>query len=451
MNWFYEIINGFSDPVVILDEGGKIRFINDEFKNQLGFSTSDVIGAALKKIVAPESLDMITGYDKPDFESGEIKLHLRHKDDERDYYLATVQKHSNQGEPFCFWHFNRITEEERLKNELKLVNEQLSVENDKLKFSLRSGAMIAWQMNVQSGEMTFFPENRSKDFFGINEKINKFDELISIIHESARNHCYSAMVKHQQGKTPFFECELPMCNAMQEWSWKFGRGKIIKRNEDGQPLLAFGTMQDITYRKELADLELKGAENERNRISRDVHDGISQLLTASRFILKNALKKEPDNDDLIEVESLLFSAINETRLIINNLGMNLFTDRNLKESFEKQIAIFQRYYSGEIEFFWEGMEDFINKQYALNIFRIFQEAVNNAMKYSRSTQLDVTVSNKDIFEMEIKDNGIGFNADERSAGFGMTNMRERATATSGSLEIKSAPESGTLIKFRIDQ
>jgi signal transduction histidine kinase len=88
------------------------------------------------------------------------------------------------------------------------------------------------------------------------------------------------------------------------------------------------------------------------------------------------------------------------------------------------------------------------------IFLVFKEAINNIVKYSKAAKVDITVrKQKNVLQMTINDDGVGFNTDDDHQGAmrgnGLRNMRKRAEAMNGSLKIISAPESGTSVELRI--
>ena len=88
-----------------------------------------------------------------------------------------------------------------------------------------------------------------------------------------------------------------------------------------------------------------------------------------------------------------------------------------------------------------------------DLYLIFKEALNNAVKYATATQININFSrSKDILLMSIKDNGIGFDPDskrDRSGGNGLKNMKERAALHNWKLNINSAADKGTEIKLFI--
>jgi signal transduction histidine kinase len=87
------------------------------------------------------------------------------------------------------------------------------------------------------------------------------------------------------------------------------------------------------------------------------------------------------------------------------------------------------------------------------LYRIAQEALNNAAKYSRARRIEVILERRaDAVRLVIEDDGIGFDAggDANGRGFGLIGMRERAALVGGSLEIESAPGQGTTVFVRVD-
>jgi signal transduction histidine kinase len=87
------------------------------------------------------------------------------------------------------------------------------------------------------------------------------------------------------------------------------------------------------------------------------------------------------------------------------------------------------------------------------LYRIAQEALNNAAKYSRARRVEVMLERRsDSILLVVEDDGVGFeaDADDTGGGFGLVGMKERAALVGGSLEIESAPGQGTSVLVRID-
>lgn len=220
-------------------------------------------------------------------------------------------------------------------------------------------------------------------------------------------------------------------------------------------------IRDISQRKAIED-ELKverlhrlrsvidGQEQERQRLSRELHDGLGQTLVAIKLRLESIpLEKLGEEKKTIEMVKQMFNqTIEETRRISNNLMPAALTEfslavvlRNLCNEFESNSGITISLVVGVLP----DSLDMLTKTYA---YRIAQEALTNIVKHSSATRAVVSVFS-DILKLylHVEDNGVGFNPSRLSdAGNGLYNMKERASLLSGRLEIISSAGKGTKIK-----
>jgi len=199
---------------------------------------------------------------------------------------------------------------------------------------------------------------------------------------------------------------------------------------------------------------IDGQDQERQRLSRELHDGIGQSMIAIRLrlgALENVVndKLKPNLETVI---SLTDNLIDEVRAIsnalmppalaefglnsaIHNLCNNLFETNGIKTSFE-----------GDMHWQMPGAKA------RLYIFRIFQEVLNNAARHSEATSLQITsLLNDNTLIFSITDNGIGFDQQSpcSSKGHGLNNIRERANLLKGQASITSAPGAGTTIVIEV--
>jgi len=199
---------------------------------------------------------------------------------------------------------------------------------------------------------------------------------------------------------------------------------------------------------------IDGQDQERQRLSRELHDGIGQNMIGIRLRLGMLETGIPEKHklNLQSVITLTDSLIDEVRAISNalmppslaefgltsalrNLCNNLTETTNIVTTFEGEIP-------GQL----------LGKKARLYIFRIFQEALNNVSKHSNATTLKIEsqiINN--LLYISIADNGKGFDtgASCNSKGHGLNNLRERASLLKGQAFIISEPGMGTTIKFEI--
>ncbi|QUI21100.1 sensor histidine kinase [Vallitalea pronyensis] len=206
---------------------------------------------------------------------------------------------------------------------------------------------------------------------------------------------------------------------------------------------------------------IKAQEEERARISREMHDGPSQNL--SNLILKTELCIKLLDKDLertrLELQSLkaiIRTTINETRRMIYNLRPMALDDLGLVPTLERYIDKIRNEVNFNIFFEVLNMEDDVNSIISLTLYRIVQEALNNANKYSNA--LNVTIKlfyNPEFIELKINDDGDGFDINnvklnmENNRGFGISMMRERSHLLMGEYKLKSVIGTGTEIYVKI--
>ena len=220
-------------------------------------------------------------------------------------------------------------------------------------------------------------------------------------------------------------------------------------------------IRDISERKAIED-ELKeerinrlrsvidGQEQERQRLSRELHDGLGQTLVAIKLRLESIpLESLGDQARTIELVKQMFNqTIEETRRISNNLMPAALTEfslavvlRNLCNEVEANSGITISLVVGVLP---ESL-DMLTKTYA---YRIVQEALTNMVKHSEASRTVVSVFS-DIHKLylHIEDNGKGFVKSRiTSSGNGLYNMRERANLLGGKFDLITSPGKGTMVK-----
>ena len=196
-------------------------------------------------------------------------------------------------------------------------------------------------------------------------------------------------------------------------------------------------------------------QEQRLRISRDLHDNIGAQLTFIISSLDN-LKygfKLPDNlnDKLKYITAFTSSTIYELRDTIWAMNKSEITFEDLQSRISNFIEKANKS-SHAVTFNFNVDKELKNHKMftsvqGMNVYRIIQEAINNALKYADATQIDIDFSlNNGIFEMTISDNGIGFDLDQVALGNGINNMKKRAHELEAEFEITSQLNNGTTIR-----
>lgn len=210
----------------------------------------------------------------------------------------------------------------------------------------------------------------------------------------------------------------------------------------------------------LSILEIQ--ENERQRISRELHDSTVQNLTGmvhKTELCSKLMEIDPIRCklELTMMSRTLRDIINDTRKMIYNLRPMSFDDIGLDITIERAIDKMKNEKGCNITFSVEGESYSIHPVVGITLLRIVQEACNNAVKYAEADVISVKMLYKeDEVTILISDDGKGFdieqlNVESRSdnSGFGLSMMRERVYLLSGEIEISSQINIGTVVKVSV--
>jgi signal transduction histidine kinase len=203
-------------------------------------------------------------------------------------------------------------------------------------------------------------------------------------------------------------------------------------------------------------LKLDEARNvEKNRISKELHDGVMNKLTSTRLNLFVLSKRRDDEtiQNCINYINDIQNIEKEVRIIAHELNNDKFSKKNsfenlLKELFYEQNKLFsaESKYTLDNEVDWDKIDGSIK----MNIYRILQESLNNCNKYAEAEEILISISKDEnkVITLIIQDNGVGFNVNKTKKGIGIKNIHERVEAIGGKIVINSVINSGTIIKIK---
>lgn len=205
----------------------------------------------------------------------------------------------------------------------------------------------------------------------------------------------------------------------------------------------------VTEQNRLKTISLvEGQENERIRISRELHDGVGQMLTALKFKVQEL---DSNNTIVLATKHLLDETIQEVRRVAINLVPSVLYDFGI----EAAIKILIKNIDLQIEFTVNRGENSVEPDLEKRIclYRITQEALQNIQKYANTDKVRIHIEFADNgIDLIIMDVGIGFNAfqtKQNNHSNGLRNMKERANLVGGTFEIESELNKGTKITVNI--
>jgi len=215
----------------------------------------------------------------------------------------------------------------------------------------------------------------------------------------------------------------------------------------------------INQQKFRSVLILEGQEEERKRIAMDIHDGIGQMLTSLKYQIESIDVQDAvrTKQKIGEIDSLIKLVIKEVRKVTFNLKPPVLGDYGLKAALNVFVQEIGKLTDIRLIYTATGEPDRLPQKVENNIFRIIQEAINNAIKYSGARSITVTLDVREAdLLLTVHDDGKGFDtrlvdagSTNIESGRGFFNMHERTEYIHGALQIESAPGAGTTIRLTV--
>ena len=212
--------------------------------------------------------------------------------------------------------------------------------------------------------------------------------------------------------------------------------------------------EKLKNQQEITDAILAAQEQERAFLGEELHDNINQVLATSKLYLDLILAAKSVRKDLItNSRNYIMTAMEEIRKLSKSLLPPSLGEISLLEALNELIE--NMHAANKLHFIkeWTGInESLLNEKLSLGIFRIVQEQLNNIVKHSKATTVIIGIKqNCEALQLQIKDDGIGFDSFEKRRGIGLKNIVSRAASLNGELVINTNPGEGCelLINFNM--
>jgi signal transduction histidine kinase len=197
-------------------------------------------------------------------------------------------------------------------------------------------------------------------------------------------------------------------------------------------------------------------EQERKRISSELHDDLGQQLTGLKLSLSwlgNRMKdgRSTATQHLQEMRQQLDIAIASVRRIAAEMRPRILNDLDFGQALAWQTAEFSRHSELQIELDLPAAALVKEEKLATTLFRIVQESLTNVVRHANATRAHISlVTDGDTLLLTIRDDGRGFTATPRNDGIGVTGMRERCSANGANFQIISSEGRGTTVEVTVN-
>jgi len=208
---------------------------------------------------------------------------------------------------------------------------------------------------------------------------------------------------------------------------------------------------EANFRQEMLKAQIEVQEQTLTHISREIHDNITQVLSFVKLNLamlgrQNAIPEIAENRDLVT------QVINDLRALSKSLNFDYILKNGLKQTIETEVERINKSKIITATLSVEGERYALPEQSELVLFRIFQEALNNTLKYSGAQHFNIGLQyHPEMFNLSLYDDGCGFSPLEigKNSGLGLKNMETRAALIGAKAAIDSAPGKGCSIKIAL--
>ncbi len=201
------------------------------------------------------------------------------------------------------------------------------------------------------------------------------------------------------------------------------------------------------------DYVVEGQEKERQRIARDLHDGLGGLLSSIKMKIEGRTKDyQRDHEGLLAVAGeMIDEACTEVRRISHDMMPGALIQLGLVQAVEDMVEEVRNTGDVNIEIDYEG-EWVLTDQQSVHLYRIIQEILNNSLKYSQASEIDIKLKSvSDQLQLIISDDGVGFDlkSAKRKGGIGLKNIEARVAYLDGNLKIITKEMEGCTYIIRV--
>ena len=347
-----------------------------------------------------------------------------------------------------------------LRRRQRKMSNALTMTNDRFRMALEGGRSVGWDWDIKTGRDRWFGDLQT--MFGIpnDNYVGRVEEFHKHVHPEDREIVAKAIAAARQDHKPY-AAEFRVIRTDASVRWVSARGKFYyATNGDAERMLGIAT--DITERKQIEEnlstmsrRLIEAHEEERAWIAREIHDDISQRF----FVLLINLKRLTGQISTGEVKDGIAKATQEVSKLagdIQALSRRLHSSKldmlGLAAAAGSHCRDLASQHQVPIDVQIENIPADLTHETSLSIFRVLQEALQNAIKHSRSERFKVSlIGAANEVVLTVQDSGIGFDPAEVTKGrsLGLTSMKERLTLVAGELSIDSKPGTGTAIRARV--
>jgi len=348
-----------------------------------------------------------------------------------------------------------------MRKEISQLEKQ---QTQRLLYIANAGSEAIWEWNISTGHL--YRNIALQNMIGFAQESTR-DLLwwFQRVHPADKKKIETQVNGVLNLKKQSWEMEYRFLCADNTYKAVYDRGFILYENN--QPVKMIGSLQDMTEIKELesqltqekldrqkkiAEAVIHAEERERTNMGHELHDNVNQVLTSARLYLDMVTPADQKGTAIIErTKTFIADAINEIRSISKEMVMPNLKGKPLTENIKDLLDDLTATGLYDISFINEETEQVeIAEGKKIALFRILQEQLKNIIKHSRARNIMVKLcTGSRQIALTIKDDGIGFNAEKKRNGIGLSNIYNRVQLYKGMATLTTAPGKGCLLEISL--
>jgi PAS domain S-box-containing protein len=454
------ILDTMLDNFALTDKDLNFIDVNPSFCKTTGYSRSELLKMNFEDLAVDLSRKEIKKIFRDAIKKGNVLLDTKKKKKNGEIIdmELTVTEMQIGGKTY-FASFGRdISDykkaEAQLKNEKNLSDSLINSLPGLFYLFDKNGKFLRWNKNVETVSGFTHQEIASihpLDLFESEDKLI-IKRAIAEVFEKGKAEVEANFNAKEFGKVPFYfngwlteikgeECLIGTAVDITQ---------LTQAKEALHQLEQEAMGQKVLEQKKISRAIINAQEKERTYIGRELHDNVNQLLASTRIYLGIASKNNDTTRGLLKYPmELLDSAITEIRALSHQHVAPL-KNVDLKQLVNSLMNTLEKCSTIKTKFDYDIKEELLDDDLKLNIYRILQENLNNIIKHAKATKVNISIKAcETAVNIIVKDNGSGFDVNQKREGIGISNMINRINSFNGDMTIKSTPGKGCETKISI--
>jgi len=319
---------------------------------------------------------------------------------------------------------------------------------------------LIWMCD-RKGNVTYLNEQWVA-FTGLDKSAGYGDLWSATVHPDDLPNASDTLSKALRSHKPFSnECRLRRQDGVYRWMFGVASPRV---DGDGSFAGFIGSAVDVTDQRvaqealeKVSGQLIEGQEKERRRLARELHDDICQRLAMLSLRIEKASKgwgsgRVSMGEQLEQIWKQCSDLTGDVQALSHELHPSILDNLGLATAVKSFCREVSEQSGVAVEFVGKNIPDSLPREVPLSLFRVVQEAVHNAIKYSGQNRVEVRLERTSSeLELEVSDEGVGFDAanTNNGGGLGLVSMAERIHHVNGTFTIDSQPNAGTRIRARL--